>query len=120
MCRTCALSLLIAVAACWSKPERPDDVTGDVGGSSACPMPPCTSCSNGVCRIDATEPGHVTCPPGMPCEITCSGSFGCNLNVDCGAATSCTINCNNSQCHQIYCTQTSCTINCRAMNSCWS
>jgi len=122
------LILLIALAACWSKPEPPGGgfpvdgsaLSGDAKvDGNGCPSM-CTSCDGGICHID-TMMGDVKCPDGMPCEITCSASTACRNTIDCSAATSCTINClASSSCTMglFDCTQVPCTLYCRGTNSC--
>lgn len=63
----------------------------------------------------------VVCPPGVPCQVDCTGSSSCNRGVDCTQASRCTIDCsgpNSCQGGAVACTGDSCRVVCSGQTSC--
>ena len=71
--------------------KAPDDA------GFTCPSS-CTSCTGTTCNIlcDLTHPclSPITCPPGLPCHVTCNSLDVCSLHtISCSKATSCLVDC---------------------------
>ncbi len=67
------------------------------GAAFTCPAA-CTSCTGTTCNIlcDGTHPcaNPVTCPPGLPCHVTCNATDVCSQRpISCAKATSCRVEC---------------------------
>jgi hypothetical protein len=67
------------------------------GAPFTCPSA-CTSCTGTTCNIlcDGTHPcaKPVTCPPGLPCHVTCNATDVCSQRtISCTNATSCRVDC---------------------------
>lgn len=70
------------------------DATIDAADPCAACVTAGGSCANGVCTINSSDSGKVTCPPGLECRVTCSGDANaCKDGVDCRLANKCTIAC---------------------------
>lgn len=64
---------------------------------------------------------RIVCPPGVPCEVYCTGPGTCDRGVDCTQASRCKIDCNGSNVCKgdtIECTGDSCEVSCRSAGSC--
>lgn len=77
------------------------DAAGDAGADAdACPAA-CTKCSkDGRCEIEcgASCPKTITCPPGIPCRVRCTGKGNCSgAIIDCLGATSCDVECTRTE-----------------------
>ena len=79
------------------------DAVADAGATASCAercLVAGGTCEDGTCMLSC--PGHagcgsvVTCPPGVPCRITCTGKEACKT-VSCGEATRCTVLCEGEQ-----------------------
>ena len=67
------------------------------GSSFTCPAA-CTSCTGTTCNIlcDLTHActSPITCPPGVPCHVTCNAIDVCSLHtISCSKASSCLVDC---------------------------
>lgn len=99
-----------------------------VGTDAGCPAVCTGGCKGGTCSILCANGTHcpkVTCPPGMPCEVTCIGYDSCTKGVDCTQATSCNITCDTTAnpqdpgaCHDVDCSGTACTLTCAGEKAC--
>jgi hypothetical protein len=77
---------------------------------------PCSMCTGGVCAVSCGSngcKGELTCAPGMPCEVTCSGNKSCNaLKVNCPAGYACSVICSGkSSCSDLK-------LNCNGIGPC--
>src|SRR5262249_34609921 len=72
--------------------------TGGGGDDDGTCDPACLAaggtCQLGVCVIDVTSGGMITCPPGLSCQINCNSATACTGGIDCRMAKSCSIGCN--------------------------
>ena len=98
------------------------------GGADARPLCelgcPNGTCVEGVCVIDCSAPGScvlsdITCPPNVPCRITC-GDLSCTKKVHCGLASACEVQCNgtNACADEVVCGKAPCDITCAGDGSC--
>ena len=75
--------------------DAPPDDAAHAACVAACPAG--GTCEGGTCVLAC--PGiagcmlGVTCPPGIPCRVSCTGPRSCGT-VDCGTASSCRVDCN--------------------------
>src|SRR5262245_10354666 len=63
-----------------------DGPTGDV--PFVCPAECNGGCANNECHITGDVLTTITCPPGIPCVITCDGFQSCKADIQCGNASS--------------------------------
>jgi hypothetical protein len=90
--------------------------------ANACPAE-CVSCDKSVtphvCKLPSGTGGsNFTCPTGIACEITCTGSSTCN-NITCNTGSTCTITCTGgSSCSDVTCNGTTCNIMCIGGSAC--
>lgn len=84
-----------------------------------------SACEGGTCNFDcsgqnACQGSRVTCPPGIPCHVTC-GETACNQAVSCGDASRCAIDCvGNNACQggRVTCGGSECTVACTGATTC--
>ncbi len=82
------------------------------------------TCDAGWCVIDckgAACPNGVTCPPGIPCDVRCTGADACKTGVDCGDATACNVLCGGTgACSngKVRCKGSACRVTCNARDAC--
>ncbi|MBS2015138.1 MAG: hypothetical protein JST00_19765 [Deltaproteobacteria bacterium] len=84
------------------------------------------TCEAGTCKIDcsgsnACNGATVTCPPGIPCGVTCVGSGVCSQGVDCMGSTACSVVCNGSNAcanAPVACSGSQCSVACNGSSSC--
>lgn len=106
------------------------DALLDVNPANCYPVCDGGNCNDaGACvfTCDGTDPScppageRVVCPPGVPCEVYCTGVSTCDRGVDCSQASRCKIDCNGTNVCRgdtIDCTGDSCEVSCRSVNSC--
>lgn len=129
MLRAVAL-LSLALAACFTKPERIDGTPdGMIDGATPdapdnCNMPMCMSaggkCKEGACEIDGKANMPAMCPDGMPCRVLCDKPDECQY-VLCGNASTCDVHCvdANACTRGVDCGESAtCTITCSGMGAC--
>lgn len=84
------------------------------------------TCDGGWCVMGCGTnggkcPSSVTCPPGIPCEVHCTGADACRKGVDCGEATACNVLCSGTaSCSEetVRCKGTACQVTCAAKDAC--
>lgn len=86
------------------------------------------SCDAGWCVLacgtqNACTSSRVDCPPGIPCEVHCTGEGSCTQGVDCTGASACRIDCSGSgSCttKPVQCSGLGCKVDCLGKGSCTS
>jgi hypothetical protein len=104
-----------------SMPTMPDPFAGVAACAAACPAAG-GMCSGAMCVIACPGApgcgGTIKCPPGVACNVTCSGAQSC-AGIDCGTASSCGVTCNGNQsCGSIQGTAGQTTVNCTGKDAC--
>jgi hypothetical protein len=109
-----------------------DGPIGD-GGLDVNPANCLKVCEGGTCNeagaCAITCPGspacqpdtRIVCPPGVPCEVSCTAQSACNRGVDCSQASRCAINCTaQDTCNEMpnVCAGDTCTVTCSGQTSC--
>jgi hypothetical protein len=91
--------------------RRPSDLASVASERSVQPCPSvCDLCQDGTCFIKSKCMTGCTCPAGMPCQVQCAAG-SCKGNIDCSAATGCTIIC-GKDCAKVRCGTGACDVTC--------
>jgi hypothetical protein len=89
------------------------------GAPFTCPAA-CTTCTGTTCNIvcDLTHPcaTPITCPPGLPCHVTCDSPDACMMHeISCTMASSCLVDCTQlhaCQMTSVHCGSGKCRLDC--------
>jgi hypothetical protein len=91
--------------------------------TGSCPAACTGGCGGGICFIDCNSAScapSVTCPPGLACQVQCSGAECDNTAISCPSVYACEVLCGVGACDgvEVACSSGNCMLDCEGSGSC--
>lgn len=109
-------------------PDPPPAIDAFEAGVDASPANCNAACTNGTCdggwcviACKGNDCTSATCPPGVPCDVRCTGKDACKEGVDCAEATACNVLCEGTAActnRKIRCKGEACQVTCKGKDAC--